>query len=253
MNQSVIIYGIIRRETGDAYVGSTVSLSERWSEHRRQLRRGEHHCRYLQRAWNKYGASAFDFSVLEAVTCRSREERYLAELSWIGHIGTYNHLVPSERSGQFVVRPDDRLRRRNSALAKKAADPAYRAFLEERGRAIAALQRSPEARARMALHTARRWQEPEERAKLARGLENRWANPEARAHMAEKTGARMRTPECAKAHSEKLKAAWQDPEKRARLQARLDARWADPEARARHSERMKRQWAAKRAAKAAAS
>jgi hypothetical protein len=252
MNRTVLIYAIIRRENGDAYVGSTIALSQRWAHHRSTLKKGRHHCRHLQHAWNKYGADSFDYVILERAECSTRQERNFVELSWIERMGCYNHLVSDGRSGCFVVRPEDLEARRASAFARIAADPAYRAWLGERGKAIAELARTPAAREAMAKTTTLRWQDPEEREKLAAGLVNRWADPNARDHMAKKTGERMRQPENGAAHSEKLKAAWQDPDKRARLQARLDSRWADPEAKARQAANMKRIWAERRAAKAAA-
>ncbi len=49
------------------YVGSAVVIARRWRLHRFNLGKGNHHSRYLQRAWNKYGADAFLWEVLEAV------------------------------------------------------------------------------------------------------------------------------------------------------------------------------------------
>lgn len=248
MKALVTIYRISRVGTQDGYVGSSVQLSQRWAYHRTSLRKGVHHCRHLQRAWNKYGEDAFDFAILETAVCKTRQERFIAELAWIARAGTYNHLVPSERSGQFTVSSESRALRSALMLAKKAADPRYAAFVAARGAAMAAWMRSPEGRANMAKHTKRRWQDPIERAKLAQGLENRWANPSAREHMSVVTGARMRTEEAAQAHSERLKAAWQDPEKSVRLRKRLEFRWADPEARARQSEKLRAAWARRKAA-----
>lgn len=51
--------------SGTDYVGSAVNIEQRWREHRSCLRRGTHHSRYLQSAWNKYGEAAFGFVVLE--------------------------------------------------------------------------------------------------------------------------------------------------------------------------------------------
>lgn len=253
MTQIVTIYAITRTESGHAYVGSTISLSERWSEHRTDLKRGRHHCRHLQHAWTLYGQDAFAFSVLEQLECSTRQERYLAELSWIAEMGYYNHLVPSERSGQFCLSMDARARRREKTLQKMAMDPTYRAFLDARGKAIGLLAKSPEGRVRTAEQTKRRWEDPELRKALQKGLKNRWANPQAREHMSRVTGERMRSGDAAQKHSEKMKAAWADPEKASRLRKRLEARWADPDAKARAAEKMRQIWAARRAAKAPSS
>jgi group I intron endonuclease len=52
---------------GKMYVGSAKRLANRWSVHVATLKKGRHHSKKLQRAWNKYGARAFVFEVL--ITC----------------------------------------------------------------------------------------------------------------------------------------------------------------------------------------
>lgn len=58
------IYAIVNTETGRAYVGSSTSMRRRWYIHRRSLNKGNHHCRWLQRSWNKYGSESFTFMVI---------------------------------------------------------------------------------------------------------------------------------------------------------------------------------------------
>ena len=58
------IYQIRDTVTGKVYVGSAVSLRRRWYEHCSLLRRGQHHSRHLQRAWEKRGEQAFVFEPL---------------------------------------------------------------------------------------------------------------------------------------------------------------------------------------------
>lgn len=62
------VYQIRCTVTGKVYVGSSARIEVRLREHRRALRRGTHHSRLLQRAWNKYGEGAFAFSVIEIVS-----------------------------------------------------------------------------------------------------------------------------------------------------------------------------------------
>lgn len=49
------------------YVGSAADLRQRWMNHQNRLNRNTHHSPILQRAWDKYGSSAFEFSVIEYV------------------------------------------------------------------------------------------------------------------------------------------------------------------------------------------
>lgn len=58
------VYRITNAINGKFYVGSSISIAERWNKHRKSLRRGKHHSKHLQAAWSKYGESAFVFSVL---------------------------------------------------------------------------------------------------------------------------------------------------------------------------------------------
>jgi group I intron endonuclease len=61
------IYQWLCVPTGKVYVGSAVDLRKRWRDHRNALCNNTHENHYLQRAWNKYGELAFEFSVLERV------------------------------------------------------------------------------------------------------------------------------------------------------------------------------------------
>jgi group I intron endonuclease len=66
--------------TGKVYVGSTQNLQKRRSHHLFELRQNRHSNTYLQHAWDKYGESAFLFSVLELCPIERLIER---EQYWI--------------------------------------------------------------------------------------------------------------------------------------------------------------------------
>ncbi len=77
------VYQITCRPNGRVYVGSSVQIYVRWAEHRRRLRRGDHHSRRMQGAWDKYGEESFRFSVLEECPkdqLEKREQFYLDSL-----------------------------------------------------------------------------------------------------------------------------------------------------------------------------
>ena len=75
------IYGIRHIASGRIYVGSAVRTNARWRHHRSQLQRGTHHSRYMQAAWEKYGAEAFEFVVLEIVP--TPDDLLVRENEWI--------------------------------------------------------------------------------------------------------------------------------------------------------------------------
>lgn len=59
------IYQITCIPTGKIYIGSSVNLRKRWNDHQTRLNAGTQVNSMLQRAWNKYGAGAFCFDILE--------------------------------------------------------------------------------------------------------------------------------------------------------------------------------------------
>lgn len=64
---SKVIYKIRNITNDKFYVGSTQNRKVRFNTHRRQLRAGNHHCRILQQAWDKYGEEFFKFEIVEHV------------------------------------------------------------------------------------------------------------------------------------------------------------------------------------------
>lgn len=52
---------------GKTYIGSAVNIEKRWDKHEYDLNRNNHCNIHLQRAWNKYGAQYFTFSIVEIV------------------------------------------------------------------------------------------------------------------------------------------------------------------------------------------
>lgn len=77
------VYQILNLITGDDYVGSAVDLKKRARRHWRRLVRGTHVNQHLQNAFNKYGAAAFRFEVLEiceSAQCEIYEQFYLDKL-----------------------------------------------------------------------------------------------------------------------------------------------------------------------------
>lgn len=62
------IYRITNTVNGNTYIGKTgMNFGDRWDCHRAQLNGGYHDNPHLQHAWNKYGAEAFEFCVVESV------------------------------------------------------------------------------------------------------------------------------------------------------------------------------------------
>jgi group I intron endonuclease len=81
------IYQITCTPTGKIYIGSAANLSHRHHVHMSRLQSHIHENTYLQHAWDKYGADAFEFTVIELVLSSFRLER---ELYWLDKLQPYD-------------------------------------------------------------------------------------------------------------------------------------------------------------------
>jgi len=108
------VYAIVNTRNGKAYVGSALCIRGRLCNHRCELIRGRHYNSHLQRAWNKYGAEAFRFEVLEECEpchCVAREQEWIDVLETFDRSKGYNL---NRRAGN-----DGWLGRKHSAESRK--------------------------------------------------------------------------------------------------------------------------------------
>jgi len=63
--ENIGVYKITNIINNKCYIGSSKTIKKRWYEHKRQLRKNQHHSKALQRAFNKYGENNFVFEILE--------------------------------------------------------------------------------------------------------------------------------------------------------------------------------------------
>jgi len=83
------IYEIRNKVTDFTYIGYTNNLNWRWKLHHRQLIQQKHHNVHLQRAWNKYGEQAFEWTVLKEYV--DKQSALLEEINLITREkNTYN-------------------------------------------------------------------------------------------------------------------------------------------------------------------
>jgi len=93
------IYAIALND-GRCYVGSTSQyFKKRWAEHRQRLIKGSHPNVHLVRAWNKYGAYAFTFVVLEEIELVEESIRIERENFWIAKLQPDFNMAPVAGAG----------------------------------------------------------------------------------------------------------------------------------------------------------
>jgi len=182
------IYKITCTPTGKIYIGSAKNLRKRWHGHCWALNAKRHPNTYLQHAWDRYGADAFTFDILELVMfpeyLTEREQHYL------------DALHPYDMTIGFNL-----TRGAGSTLGRNHS-PETRRKLSER-----AQQRTPaSAETRQKISEANRGQKrtPEQRQKLSEALKRRPPeSEESRRKRATKMRGRKLTPE----HRQKVSAA----------------------------------------------
>lgn len=74
------IYRIENLINHKSYIGQSVDIYERWTEHRRELNNKTHNNEHLTRAWHKYKEDNFKFTILEKCKEESLNDR---EIYWI--------------------------------------------------------------------------------------------------------------------------------------------------------------------------
>lgn len=77
------IYQIKSLTTNKIYIGKSVELQKRFQKHLNPLRKKKHYNVHLQRHFNKYGESDFEYSVLEETNGLNAKELSDKEVYWI--------------------------------------------------------------------------------------------------------------------------------------------------------------------------
>lgn len=62
---TMAVYTIRCVKNDKVYVGSSVSVERRWSQHKCDLSAGIHHSWKLQKAWDEYGSEHFSFEMID--------------------------------------------------------------------------------------------------------------------------------------------------------------------------------------------
>lgn len=163
------IYQIVS-PSGRRYVGSSANVRSRWSGHRISLTKGNHHCRALQFAANKYGVDNLEFSLLERCAVEDltvREQHYIDQRT-----DNYNSAPVAGSIRGFKLSEETKRRMSESATGKPC---------------------SAETRAKMSAYSRNR--SPEHLSKLAASLTGKRASQATRAKQRAAKIGKKQTPE----------------------------------------------------------
>ena len=83
------VYRIVNTQNDKVYIGFATDLEARFNRHKAELKFGNHRNKELQKIWNSYGESAFEFEILdvldqeEGTKARPEEELHVLTDMWI--------------------------------------------------------------------------------------------------------------------------------------------------------------------------
>lgn len=93
-----VVYLIDNIISHTIYIGMTTRATRhRWQHHRYMLNHNRHDNPYLQRAWNKYGAKAFEFLVVEEAETEAALNE--AECFWIAYLRSIGARLYNQKTG----------------------------------------------------------------------------------------------------------------------------------------------------------
>jgi group I intron endonuclease len=138
------IYAIVNSKTSDMYVGSAVDVARRWRRHTHDLRKNIHACQHLQNAYHKYGATAFDWKIIESVD--RKEDLIQREQVWLDFFRpVYNKRRIADSCLGLKRSPEAREKMRQAHLGSKQSPET----IAKRAAALRGVPRSPEVRAKI--------------------------------------------------------------------------------------------------------
>lgn len=97
------IYKITNKINGKFYIGSSQNISQRWYDHKRELRHDRHCNKHLQDAWNKYGEENFSFEIIEECDIEElskKEQLYIEKYIESGQMYNISHDTNSSMRGR---------------------------------------------------------------------------------------------------------------------------------------------------------
>jgi group I intron endonuclease len=121
---------------GKMYIGSSVNINKRWTEHKNALKDNKHHSVKFQRSYNKYGEHNFEFCVIEYIEDKInliKREQYYIDFYKAEEIG-YN-ICPTAGSSLGRITSDETKQKLKVAnIGKKPSEETKKKMSENNAR-----------------------------------------------------------------------------------------------------------------------
>ena len=203
------IYGIHNKITDKWYIGQSQDIEKRWAAHRWGLSHGKGESVHLLRAWRKYGATAFEWVVLEK--CRV-EELDAKEIAWIKKKDSIRNGYNQTSGGggmRGYQQSEETRQRRSASLSKAMQSASYRKLRASLSKEM--------------------WENEEYREKVLRSRAASMATAEYKQKISKTSKERYSNPAYRKNYQEKIRAYYNDPQNHASIVERNRKTAADEE------------------------
>lgn len=114
------IYKIINIVNNKFYIGSSINIEQRWKTHKKELKRGVHHSRHLQNAWNKYGQENFIIEIIEEIV--NLEFLLIKEQAYIDDKKPHYNVLLNVDGTKRIFTPEARQKMSLAKKGKKLSD-----------------------------------------------------------------------------------------------------------------------------------
>lgn len=199
------LYTITNKVNDRKYIGISKNFNKRKKSHLSDLRRGDHHCMFLQNSFNKHGEDNFEFDIMFDNMSKEKaqwlEEFYLSE-----HYDNLYNVSKKSSGGDLIsyhprleelreIQRTNGLKRWNSLTEEEKREHALKTSGEKNGmfgkthdneakRKISITHKgrihTEEARKNMSNAQLKRFEDPLERKKQSEANKRRYQNPEER-------------------------------------------------------------------------
>lgn len=158
------------------YVGSAVVVNRRWSAHRRDLAKQCHHNTRLQRAYDKYGADAFDWEIVQFVD--NKAELIAREQFWMDFFAPVYNGRPIANSPLGTKHSAETRAKMSAAAKKKVFSEAHKQNISKAKKGICTI--SEEQKKRLSVLNTGKVYSAEVRAKVSAASTGRYYTDEAK-------------------------------------------------------------------------